>query len=203
MWIRDSLYSIIFENKIFNAVDQESQLSRYIEKTKELSHGYKDSEIFVIYLSQAGQEPADQTWGDYKETFQTRYLNLSFKNDVLPWLKEDVLPNIRLKDIYLHSAVLQYIDYLEGMFFLRNSNDKLLMDLTDLLKKGLNLEDSKGPVENYQIIQSKINDLRVRLLMRLIALSSNIEMLFMLIGRRKPARCIQISTHVRVTAILM
>lgn len=159
LWIRDSSYSIIFENKVYNAVDQESQLSRYIEKTKELSHGYKDSEIFVIYLSQAGQEPAEQTWGDYKETFQTRYLNLSFKNDVLLWLKEDVLPNIRVKDIYLHSAVLQYVDYLEGMFFLRNSNDKLLMDLTDLLKKELNLEDSKGPVENYQIIQSKINDL--------------------------------------------
>lgn len=159
LWIRDSSYSIIFENKIYNAIDQESQLSRYIDKTKELSHGYKDSDIYIIYLSQIGQEPEAQTWGKYKDTFQERYLNLSFRNDVLPWLKEDVLPNIRVKDIYLHSAVLQYIDYLEGMFFLRNSNNKLLMDLTDLLKKELKLEDGKGPIENYQIIQSKLNDL--------------------------------------------
>ena len=57
LWIRDSSteYSIIFENKVYNAKDQDAQLSRYIEKTR--NKGFKEQNIFIIYLSSSGQEP--------------------------------------------------------------------------------------------------------------------------------------------------
>ena len=48
LWIRDKGYAIIFENKIYNAIDQEEQICRYIEKTK--TEGYKAENIYVIYL---------------------------------------------------------------------------------------------------------------------------------------------------------
>ena len=48
-------YAIIFENKIYDANDQEAQLSRYIDKTKECH--FDENNIFVVYLSQIGNEP--------------------------------------------------------------------------------------------------------------------------------------------------
>lgn len=159
LWVRDNSFAIIFENKIYNAVDQDAQIHRYIEKTKAQKYGYKDSEIYVIYLSQSGQEPDDYSWGKYKNSYKPRYLNLSFRKDILPWLRGYVLPAIRYKDIYLLSAVIQYIDYLEGIFYLRTSNKDLLMDLTKLLKKDLGIEESKDPAEIYHVIQNKLNDI--------------------------------------------
>ena len=117
LWVRDKDYAIIFENKIFNAVDQDAQIARYIETTR--NYGYKDENIFVVYLSPKGAEPDPQTWGNFKNSFDDRYYNLSFRDNILPWLKEQVLPTVRLKDYHLQSAIQQYVDYLEGLFHRR------------------------------------------------------------------------------------
>ena len=112
LWVRDDDYAIIFENKVYNAEDQDAQICRYIERTKEKK--YKEEQIFVIYLSRDGKEPDSQSWGEYKESFKSRYIILSFRYDILPWLKSIVIPNVRQKDVFLSSALLQYVDYLEG-----------------------------------------------------------------------------------------
>lgn len=139
LWVRDVNYAIIFENKIYNAQDQEAQLSRYIEKTRE--RYFDEKNIFVVYLSQTGSEPDPQSWGDYKASFEDRYINLSFRDDILPWLKEGVLPNIKYKDTYLINAIQQYIDYLEGLFELRTIqntiNTNLQSIITNYFKKDL------------------------------------------------------------------
>ena len=81
LWVREKgQYAIIFENKIYNAMNQDAQLSRYIDKTKD--YGYREDQIFVIYLSQNGEPPAEQSWGNYKESFQCRYMNLSFRDHI-------------------------------------------------------------------------------------------------------------------------
>lgn len=45
------------------------------------------------------------------------------------WLEEIVLPNIKIKDTYLISAIQQYIDHLKGLFQQRlidkNMNENL------------------------------------------------------------------------------
>jgi hypothetical protein len=107
LWIRDKTYAIIIENKIHYATDKERQLERYIQKTRE--EGFRDEQIFVIYLSPEAEEPNEQSWGECKNEFQDRYFNLSFCDNILQWLKEKVLPNIRLKDLFLRSAIEQYI----------------------------------------------------------------------------------------------
>lgn len=138
LWVRDETYAIIFENKIYNAQDQEAQLARYIEKT--IERGYKVKDIFVVYLSSDGQEPDEQSWGNYKKDFENRYVNLSFRNDIYPWLKEQVLPNVRSKDVYLKTALVQYVDYLEGRFYLRETEKQMNMKLDAFIEEKLELQ---------------------------------------------------------------
>ncbi len=154
LWVRDrkSGYAIIFENKVYNATDQEAQLSRYIERTK--ANGFTDEQIFVIYLSQQGSEPAEQTWGAYKSMYERRYINLSFRDDILPWLKKCIAPIVPDKDCLLRCAVEQYIDYLDGIWGLRTIDKELNMKVEECIKKKLGLTgqvyDDYRTIRQYQ-----------------------------------------------------
>lgn len=150
LWVRDKDYAIIFENKIYNADDREAQLSNYIVKT--LKHNYNKNQIFVVYLSQYPKEPELQSWGDYKDSFRSRYANLSFCYDILPWLKDKILPNIKYKELFLQTAIIQYIDYLEGLFKIRNIDKPMNMELNRLIEQHFNLtgESAKDKIWNIQ-----------------------------------------------------
>ena len=156
LWVRDKDYAIIFENKIYNAADQDAQLSRYIEKTK--GCGYQENQIYVVYLSQNGEEPAEQSWGSYKEAFQHHYINISFSDHVLRWLKEQVLPNLRIKESVLRSAIEQYIDYLDGLFDLRTQNETINMDLESMIIEKLNLNQFEDDFDKVKVLQGKIEE---------------------------------------------
>ena len=147
LWIRDSNYAIILENKVQNAGDQYKQLERYINTT--VSYGYDLRNIYVLYLPPTSDnEPEDQSWGKYFKTdiYNKRYLNLSFRDVVLPWLKHYVMPNVRSKDKLLISSLQQYVDYLEGMFSLRTINNKMNMKLQEFIKEKLEITDAE-PME--------------------------------------------------------
>jgi len=153
LWVRDENYAIIFENKIYNAIDQEEQLSRYIEITKNYHHD--ENNIFVVYLSQYPKEPKQQSWGKYRDSFKSRYVNLCYCNHILIWLKDTVLPNIRYKELYLQTAIIQYIDYLEGLFTLRNIDKPMNMELDKLIEK--ELIQNKNEKESIKILQERID----------------------------------------------
>lgn len=143
LWVKDKDYAIIFENKVYDANDQEAQIARYIAKTKDCNYALEN--IYVIYLpSSKGNEPSEQTWvyegKDYKTEFENRYVNLSFRDDVLKWLKNSILPSIKYKDSYLLNAISQYIDYLEGYFDKRNINKNMNMELNQFLEKEIKRE---------------------------------------------------------------
>lgn len=165
LWVRDRKggYAIIFENKIYNAKDQDVQIARYIEKTRD--EGFRDENIYVIYLSQTGSEPDPQSWGTYQEEFRRRYVNLSFKNDILVWLKNQVLPQIPSKDTYLSCAVIQYIDYLEGLFSLRIIDKTMNMKLETFICQHFKEEmdwrcgNNKERSDFYQEKLDEINEL--------------------------------------------
>lgn len=172
LWVRekDKKYAIIFENKIYNAQDQDAQIARYIEKTT--ADGFNVNDIFVVYLSQSGNEPDEQSWGEYKEGFSTRYINLSFNTDILPWLVQDVFPNIREKDVYLKSAVKQYIDYLEGLFFLRTKT--MNMDLNKLISDHFGLDKCENNKEKARVLQEKITEMQ-ELVERMKSFKNNVR----------------------------
>ena len=167
IWIRDTEYAIIMENKIYDANDQEAQLARYITKTE--NKGYPLENIFVIYLPSSTYEPSEQTWilvddkgneHNYAPEFENRYLNLSFRDHIYPWLKHDIVPNVRQKDFYLLNALNQYVDYLEGMFYLREIDKKLNMEIQELLGQKLELDKKPSLEEKYKVVNQKISDIK-------------------------------------------
>lgn len=112
-------YAIIIENKVCGAVEQEGQLGRYIDKCRKLE--YPQSRIYILYLfDRPGNDPSPQTWGkEYKaEDFGGRYLVLSYKDDIIPWLKI-FLAECEATDEktqVLREGVAQYLDYLRLLF---------------------------------------------------------------------------------------
>lgn len=150
-------YAIIFENKINDAGEQNSQLARYIRQMEE--EEFPDNKIFVFYLSSEGNDPAAQGWRynkrDYYNDFQNRYFNLSYRYKVLPWL-EKVEKDIPKDQPYLISAFNQYIDYLKGRFALRKIEDN---HLKDILTGWLNLCDESALNSKIQRIDDKITSL--------------------------------------------
>ena len=158
LWVRDRAggYAIIFENKVYNATDQEAQIARYIECTQ--SNGYPLDKIFVVYMPQMDdKDPVDDSWGEYKEVFASRYVKFSFRNGVLPWLKSDVLPSIPDKDKLLKSAIEQYVNYLEGLFKQRESDKQLYIMVKNYIKEQLGLNDN--PFVNKKKLERKIEEL--------------------------------------------
>lgn len=156
LWVRGKDYAIIFENKIYNAADQDAQLSRYIEKTRQ--HGYKEDSIFVVYLSNSGGDPDLQSWGEYKDNFKDRFFNLSFRDNILYWLKNVVAPNVRHKDVFLKEAIDQYVDYLEGLFDLRTIQNDLNMEINQFITQKLKLEECNSERERFSKVKKYLED---------------------------------------------
>ena len=156
VWIRDRNFAIIIENKVYNAVDQDAQLSRYIDRT--ILDGYKKEDIYVVYMPQSDSLPARDSWGQYQSSFEERFANLSFHHGVLPWLKNWVLPTVsQSAEPQLYCALQQYIDYLEGLFNIREYLNSYYMNLEKYILDELSLtgHDEK---EQYEIIKGKIDD---------------------------------------------
>ena len=89
LWVKDKDYAIIFENKVYDANDQEAQIARYIVKTR--AYRFSDDKIYVIYMPSTGEkEASEQTW-----------INVS--NSQKPEnLKDIFLKNIYVDKYYFH-----------------------------------------------------------------------------------------------------
>lgn len=154
--IRDRDYAVIIENKINYASDQPNQLKRYINTVKD---SYGNKPIFVLYLTRLGKKiPSEESLSeDDKKNLGTNYKEINYTCHVLPWLEEKVLPECRLKENILSSAINQYIDHLKGIL---NKREMREMDeqLKKSLKEKLNIEDTLNP-ESIRIIENKIEEL--------------------------------------------
>ena len=153
-------YALIFENKINKAGDQPNQIARYIDFIKK-DLGYRNDQIFIIYLSSEGDDPTDQTWKndtvDYKIPFKDRYINLSYKYDILSWLKKIVMPMIQRlpKEKLLESALTQYISYLEIKYMQRPID----MKATECIIEKLRLNDLSSDKEKLLSVWRKSDEL--------------------------------------------
>ena len=156
-------YAIIIENKINGAIDQDNQLLRYFNTVKQ--HGVNESNIYIIYLTLDGTKEVsynslpDRLREDLVKN--KRFIKMNYKDNILPWLKEDILPEIKIKDNLIESGIRQYIDYLEGRLNLRKTEEPIrrIMNKTiaEKLLKGKNvceqwniLRDSASNIENLK-----------------------------------------------------
>ena len=169
--------AIIFENKIYGAVLQKNQIARYILKMRK--EGYKDEQIHVVFLPPTGEYQTNEcSWKEpdmvcetcdcsncnnknksLKEAFIDRFTVVTFREGIIEWLKEAVIPNCRQKEVYLYTAAKQYLDYLEGYFDLRTTNNKMNMELQQLISKKLELE-GKNHEQQLEILKQRENEIQ-------------------------------------------
>lgn len=171
-------YAIIFENKIYDAVLQKNQLARYIIKMR--NEDFDPEQIYVVFLPPQKYDPTDCSWkvpikecetccdatmcpnveeNSLKTKFKDRFKIITFREDIVTWLEEDVIPNCRQKETYLYTAAMQYLDYLKGYFDLRTINKNMNMELQDYLIKKLELE-SKSDEQQLEILDKKMEEIR-------------------------------------------
>ncbi len=165
LWVRDKTYTLIFENKVYNAQDQDAQLSRYIDKSIRSYHnGHKQEDIYVVYMPQRAGEPSDQSWGEYKDSsiHKMRYVNFSFFDGVLPWLREKIISSSYIgydtRDQIFHTAIKQYIDYLEGLFLLRQNQEPMNKTLENLITEKLQLSQCKDEFEKFEKLSEQYDE---------------------------------------------
>ncbi|MBO4875470.1 MAG: PD-(D/E)XK nuclease family protein [Bacteroidales bacterium] len=115
--IEDGKYAIIIENKIWYAGDQYKQIDKYVKYVNR-QHSVPNDNIYVVYLTLNGSKVVsdDSLSKETKSILGNRFIPMSFQYDILPWLENDVLPNCKLKERCLETALYQYIDYLKGLF---------------------------------------------------------------------------------------
>lgn len=118
---KDGEFAVIIENKIHWAKDQYEQIERYVHT--EIERGIPSDNIWVIYLTRDGRKKVEgySLTKKTKELLGNRFLEMDYFHNILPWLKETVLPNCRVREEWLESAIKQYIDHLEGLFDIRDS----------------------------------------------------------------------------------
>lgn len=154
--VLDKDFAIIVENKIHNAKDQSEQLKNYIQKVKNLK--IKEENIFVIYLSRLGKKPTENSFPDeLRNNFKNRYIELSYRYDIINWLEFSVLPQINEKENFIASALKQYVDHLQGMFNIRKNNQKMNEELIKTIEEQLNLQSDYN--ENIKTINTTIKNL--------------------------------------------
>lgn len=152
--------SIIIENKVCNAGDQDEQIERYIKKQEEA--GVATENIFVIYLTSDGTKTisdhsltaiASNKLGYKGEEEKGRFVELNYRYDILPWIEQDVLPNIAIREELLVSSLRLYIDYLKGLFGLRNDEELIHKQIQQKMENslGVNINSIK---EGYQLLES-------------------------------------------------
>ena len=122
-------FALIIENKCRGAQDQDAQICDYWEGVKNLGHG--EENMYVLYLPPLNSfaEPSESSIGEeLKGRFSSEgdlaghFMTYSYRDLIIPWLKEDVLPNIRYGSGVLADSLRCYIDMLQGLFALRADN---------------------------------------------------------------------------------
>lgn len=91
-----------------------------------------------------------------------RYITLNYKDDILPWLKNEVLPTCKEDNSILASALEQYIDHLDGMFNLRKEEQMINNSIIDSL-----LGERKDDIDYVDNCINDLDDLRSLLQNRL------------------------------------
>ena len=156
-------FAVIIENKIHGATDQDKQIERYV--TTELSRGIPADKIWAIYLTSDGSKQVDacSLTAKAKNILQDRFITLNYRNDILPWLKNSILSNCKLKEDWLITALKQYTDHLEGIYGLRSSQSEIRKKMHKAVTEALNLSDGASISERYERLRdfaSQIEALR-------------------------------------------
>ena len=141
-------YSIVLENKIWDAPDQPHQLANYIDAMLSSRYGFGKEQIYVAYLPKTNDhEPSLNSWESqengcsYKEEFLERYRLLDFAEKILPWLEYSKAVQGINEEYFEHSRFL-FIDFLKRKLDLDSIDKMEQKEIEKKLKEHLYTEDA-------------------------------------------------------------
>lgn len=156
-------FACIIENKIHGAIDQEKQIERYITTAKNKNC----DNIYVIYLTRDGsKQVSDISFTkeaknalNYQDNNNSgNFIPINYKNDILPWLKDDIINNCLYKEQKMIAGIIQYIDHLEGMFNMRKDKKEMNEEIIINLKNSWKIKDDVNGLTRVQGIEETINN---------------------------------------------
>jgi len=111
--VRCATAAMIIENKCCNACDMDAQIKDYIENVKN-QYAIAEDNLMCLYLRRIDslEKPSERSTED--EHHADMVTVSSYRELVLPWLREDVLPNLPRASGVMESSLISYIDMLEA-----------------------------------------------------------------------------------------
>lgn len=155
----EGIYAIIIENKIWDAPEQNHQLANYIEGMNE--RGFSNEQIYIIYLPQTDVGgPTSVSWKNrhkysYEEEFSSRYCKMSFRDGIIGWLQQEDFPKVDTP--FFEPSRQLYIDYLKGVFKLRDTDNMEQTEIYEYLKEKLGLDGRN--IHDATIVARKAEEL--------------------------------------------
>lgn len=113
--------SVLVENKVKDAADQEAQIDRYVEAEENKTGG--KGLTFVVYLTKDGKKKVSdasfartrELLGYRSETDYGRFLAANYRDHIIPWLRNSVFTWAKENgETMLGAGIAQYVDYIEG-----------------------------------------------------------------------------------------
>ena len=161
-------YAIIIENKIRDAGDQPQQIERYINALKEQEQVPLDK-IWVIYLTKDGTlhgngRPTADSYDENAKDLTNfnigdNLICINYHDDILPWLKEEVLPRIKYTESSMAWGTDCYIDYLERMFHEDAASLKMAEKMKKAIFGSLNIKDADSIDKRYRKLNEPVKGL--------------------------------------------
>lgn len=151
-------YAFVFENKIWNAEEQNNQLANYIKGMKAKVYGFDDHQIYILYLSSTDDRgPSEKSWNkSLQKTFEERYRNISFKEGIIKWLESEDLKQID-DECFVHSRFL-FTDYLKRVFNLTETDNMENQQIDEFIRKELELRENDNGY-NIARLTAKYNEI--------------------------------------------
>ena len=161
--LKNDLNFIIIENKVNGAIEQKSQIFRYVSEALK-----EQKRVYVLYLNPVSRTlPSDFSLNTldgsvFNLMSSEDLIVMSYAYDIVPWL-ESLLANINQNQEYLRTSIFQYVDYLKIKFGLETMQTQEVMNEIDSML-GINKScsfDKKIDVYNEEIkkANSYINEI--------------------------------------------
>lgn len=160
-------YCIIIESKVKEAHDRDKQIERYIKYAHKC--GFSKNKIHFVYLTSDGnKQPLPISFTDEakkileyeNEEKPGRFIQMNNKDHILPFLNNVLEMASFSKENILKTAVVQYINHLEGRFGLRKSEEEYRNVMMQELSEVLGLDEYANEPEKLK----KINETQTAVL---------------------------------------
>lgn len=152
-------WAVVIENKINGAVDRPNQLNKYTQNAKQLDG---IDEVILVYLTMTGGKPSTISLSvDEVQRLGDQFVCISYQNQILPWLMDEILPNCRISETSLVASLEIYIDHLNGILGQREGEQAMvgrLFALFDLKPDLSSYEQLKKYSESLEEINSEAED---------------------------------------------